>query len=222
MPTTSPEDAKANFRVQFGEELGEALYATICNFMLLTEHWADYCSLYGTSPERVALLNETAPEFFGRLQNTMWDGILLTLSRLTDPAKSPPKRKNLSILQLTELVADPKLRSELTLLQSVAVARCDFARVRRNKRIAHADLELALNPHATALPSATRQKIKLSICSIQSYLEILYAHYSHSAILLEPLDPGFEADFVMSVLENGLTPLREPNLTPPRKAQIPK
>lgn len=55
--------------------------------------WQLYCQLYRKSPERIALLNQAAGLLFGRVQKHLLDGILMSFSRLTDPALGPRRPK---------------------------------------------------------------------------------------------------------------------------------
>jgi hypothetical protein len=58
--------------------------------------WIIYCQLFGTSSERVDILNRSASTFFNVIQKTMLHDIQLSLSKLGDPAGSGA-RKNLTL-----------------------------------------------------------------------------------------------------------------------------
>jgi len=45
--------------------------------VVLHSRWIIYRQLYGTSKERIELLNESAVEFFWIIQDVLWDEILL-------------------------------------------------------------------------------------------------------------------------------------------------
>ena len=73
-----------------GEPLG-GVYSALWQAVSLVHHyWNEYVGNYfGTKPERIILLNETAPQFFRMLQDELWEMSLLHLARITDPANSP-------------------------------------------------------------------------------------------------------------------------------------
>jgi len=48
-------------------------------------HWVTYRQLFGTSPERVELLNRSAGGFFHSVQSLFMNDICLRICRLTDP-----------------------------------------------------------------------------------------------------------------------------------------
>jgi hypothetical protein len=50
--------------------------------------WSMYGQLFGTSEARIDVLNRVAPTFFSTLQSVLLDEVQLTLSRLSDPARS--------------------------------------------------------------------------------------------------------------------------------------
>ena len=85
-----------------GEELGNLYNRLYQELTLLCAKWQEYRKLYAVSPERVALLNRTAPFFFVTAERVFWEDILLHLARLTDPPKSAGK-PNLSIMSLLKI-----------------------------------------------------------------------------------------------------------------------
>src|SRR5947207_2392821 len=100
-------------------------------------------ALYAQGPQRIMLLNQAAPRFFGDLQDMMWRDVLLHLARLTDAPKSAGKR-NLTIQALPDLITDESLTAELSVLVADAVQHSDFVEPWRNRRLAHNDVLLKL------------------------------------------------------------------------------
>ena len=77
--------------------------------------WEFYLQLFGVDEKRIELLNTTAPQFFGVRQDTMFDNLLISISRLTDPPKTGEphkKRESLSLLRLVNSI-DAKQCPEL-------------------------------------------------------------------------------------------------------------
>src|SRR5258705_10772182 len=75
--------------------------------------WQDYKGLFEESPETVAVLNKTAPGFFGRLQWILMNEIVLTITRiLTDPSKNG-KNENLCFEYLVEQATDKTFKDVL-------------------------------------------------------------------------------------------------------------
>ena len=74
--------------------------------------WQTYRDLFGHSPERIDLLNKTAPAFFHRIHGSLWEDILLHLCRITDPRQTM-SRQNLSLTRLPDAIPDVSCRSEV-------------------------------------------------------------------------------------------------------------
>lgn len=106
--------------------------------------WKMYDQLY-MRKETIDLLNESASNTFGLIQNSLIDSILLLICRVTDPHKSRVgKNENLTfeLLKNTSHVANNlelnhKIVYELARLEPFLKE----ARSARNKRISHNDLE---------------------------------------------------------------------------------
>jgi hypothetical protein len=91
MPDQTADEAKKANTEKMGDPLG-AVYSALWQAVAIAFlNWKDYLELFGTSPERIALLNRGAPAFFRMIQDELWEMSLLHLARLTDPAQSPGK-----------------------------------------------------------------------------------------------------------------------------------
>ena len=73
---TAEEAKKANIE-KMGEPLGALFSALWQEVAVLHFHWKEYVELFGTKPERIALLNRAAPHFFRMLQDELWESTLL-------------------------------------------------------------------------------------------------------------------------------------------------
>ncbi|WP_407690639.1 AbiU2 domain-containing protein [Rhodocyclus tenuis] len=68
-----------------GGEIGKVYSALWQEVAWINKKWNQYVELFGTSPERIELLNRAAPSFFRTFQDSLLDDVLLHLARLTDP-----------------------------------------------------------------------------------------------------------------------------------------
>ncbi len=108
--------------------------------------WEIYADLYGANPERIGLLNRTAPTFFATLQGIWINDVQLTLSKLADPAVTF-KRPNLTLETLLQGVSElpePHLATKLRPLLADYRTACERVKTRRNKDIAHFDFATQL------------------------------------------------------------------------------
>ncbi|MDO9051955.1 MAG: hypothetical protein Q7U70_10755 [Methylotenera sp.] len=158
----SAEQSKKQNIVAMGEPLGELYSALWQHLTLLYNKWGDYVALFGTNPERIVLLNKTGASFFRTVQDCLWDDSLLHLARITD-SSSTGKKHNLTIRRISELVNDVKQKAELEAFVDTAVKATAFARDWRNRRIAHRDLQLALD--LPTEPLAVGARLKLPRCA---------------------------------------------------------
>lgn len=197
----------AEVRAQCIEAMGSDLGALYCD---LNDHlldilllWKQYEMLFGVNPETVQVLNDSAPTFFSILQAQLWDGVILGISRLTDPPVSAGK-KTLTIKAIPPLVRDVNVRAMVEAAIDTAVTDAEFTRAHRNKRIAHNDLVHIQNRTANPLPSASRQKIKAGLGSICAVLEVLNGHYRKTTMLYDDIIYDGGAGSVVSLLRDGL------------------
>ena len=78
-----------------GKEFG-SLYNNLWNeHVWLNTKWDEYTVLFGTKPSRIDLLNQAAGKFFRIVQDSLFEGTLLAISRITDLTKTG-KRNNCS------------------------------------------------------------------------------------------------------------------------------
>ncbi len=186
-----------------GSDLG-AMYCDLNDHLLdILLLWKQYELLFGVDLETVQLLNDSAPTFFGILQAQLWDGVMLGISRLTDPPLSGGK-KTLSIKAIPPLVSDLNVRAMVDAAIGKALADAEFTRTHRNKRIAHNDLVHIQDRTANPLPPASRQKIKAGLDSICAVLEVLNGHYRKSTMFYDDIIYDGGAGSVVSLLRDGL------------------
>jgi hypothetical protein len=137
---------------------------------------AEYVELFGTDVERIELLNRAAPNFFGIIQDVLFQDIMLHVARLTDRVESAGK-KNLTVRELPILVR-PEIRGAIERLLEEAKSRTEFCRQWRNRQIAHNDRALALeDKHAEPLPGASRQKLREALAALANVLNAVSEPY---------------------------------------------
>ena len=175
--STSAEEWKQEYLDSMGPELGGFFYLLVNDCLALHLEWAEFKVLYGDSQERIELLNRAAPAFFARLQNTLWEMILLRIARLTmDAPKSGAGKDNLTLRKLPELV-EASIRSQVEILVEDAKRKCAFSSDWRNRRIAHKDLSLALKVSQKPLSSASRLSVGNALEAIVTVLNTAESHY---------------------------------------------
>jgi hypothetical protein len=195
--------AKADHIAKMGEEIGAVYSALWQEVAWLNKKWAQYVELFGTSPERIELLNRAAPAMIRTVQDTLWEDVLLHLARLTDPPKSMGKA-NLSVRHLVALLASSPINTRAESLAAAALNACEFARDWRNRRLAHRDLDLALDQSVQPLAPASRAAVKAALAALEELLNAVSLHYLDSTTFFH-LGPGSEdAVSLLYLLRDGL------------------
>lgn len=96
--------------------------------------------------EVVDLINEAGRDFFGITQTLLAHDIVLTIARLTEP-KQTSGRDNLCLEQLIHFIdagQHGRLRQNIEQIYSGSRPKFSFAKIYRNKLIAHYDLAAKL------------------------------------------------------------------------------
>jgi hypothetical protein len=148
------------------EQIFDALWDEVS---LIHSGWVLYRQLYGNA-ERVELLNRSTRAFFGRLHWVLLDHVLLGICRVTDPAESGGHR-NLTLETLLRGVPCANKLLVATLEGHFADARQKSVpfRTRRNKKVAHADLELAIDD-AEPLSGVSRATVEGALQPIVAFM----------------------------------------------------
>lgn len=167
-----------------GEELGSIYSQLWQELARLYRTWAEYVALFGTKESRVDLLNKAAPAFTRIVQDSLWEGVILHVARLTDPPKSVGKR-NLSVRALEEAVTDSELKLRMSEAVTKALSAAEFCRDWRNRHLAHRDLNLALKLGAEPLLAASRQKVSEALASLSDVLNVVSLKYMGSTTVFD-------------------------------------
>ena len=182
-----------------GTELGTAYHTLWSDVALLFRDWGEFIELF-TNPDRTNLLNDVAPVFFRAVQVVFFEATVLRIARLTDPPKSAGK-SNLTIQRLPTLVNDAALAARLLILIEKAKRAAGFCRDRRNRLLAHRDLELAMGNSAKPVEDATIEKVKAAINALADILNALSLHYLSAATLFHFTEGPGGAAALLQVLK---------------------
>jgi hypothetical protein len=168
--------------------------------------WIIYRQLYGTSSERVDLLNRSASTFFYILQMTLLHEVQLSLSKLGDPAGSGARR-NMTLDALVEQLEDAgqaAVAAEIRPLVAVYHASCKKLRHRRNKSIAHFDLDTMLAAKVTPLEGPSRAEIEAALDALRQVMNHVELHYTQFQTAYEHFIMTHDGDQVITTLARGL------------------
>ena len=169
--------------------------------------WAIYRQLYGTSEARVDILNRSAGTFAHMLQDVLLDDVQLGLAKLGDPATTRVMGsavENLTLSNLCQLVtASGVLTTDLPPLLAAYDAACAKARDRRNKRIAHFDLETMLQPKAS-LSGPSRAEIEAALGALRSVMNRISLHYTGTQTAYDLIVLDSDGESLIATLKRGL------------------
>jgi hypothetical protein len=205
MPTSerTAAQSRADHIAKMGEEIGTIYSALWQEVAWINKKWAQYVELFGTSRERIEILNRAAPSMIRTIQDTLWEDVLLHLARLTDPPKSIGKA-NLSVRRLADLLVSSPIGAKAASLTDTALDTCEFARDWRNRRLAHRDLDLALGQSVQPIAPASRAAVKASLTALEELLNAVSRHYLDSTTLFDLGPGGEDAVSLLYLLRDGL------------------
>jgi hypothetical protein len=168
--------------------------------------WLTYRELFADNPKRIELLNEAAGAFFYIIQDVLLDEIQITLSKLTDPAKTG-KHQNLSLEQLQSQLnahGDPGLSAQCRSTLDALLTKCAAFRERRHKQLAHLDLATSLKLSSQPLPAISQSMIEDALKSVRDYMNAIEGHYNDSEWGYEDFIMRDGADTLLITLRDGL------------------
>jgi len=147
------------------KELQEAFERAKQELTHLHYRWIMYVQLFGKNSYRIDLINQTASNFLVEYQWLVIDSMVLSLSKLTDPAQMRGNW-NLSFTYLADKIekSDKKnIVSELRNILCELNTSVEHFREIRNKKIAHNDLAVALDSENSPLPGVSRADVKQAL-----------------------------------------------------------
>lgn len=168
-------------------------------------YWKIYHQLYAHSEQRIALLNETGPMVFYVLQHLLLDEVTLAICRLTDPAVTG-KKENHSLGRLAAGVQEKELSEKLQAAMKKVQELAKPFRDRRNRAIAHSDLETKLRLETNPLPGISREMVENTLEQIRGLMNAYDLHYFKNTTLYEEviLPLGADGDFLSEQLRRAI------------------
>jgi hypothetical protein len=202
----SGDEVRADYIVAMGEDLGSLFYAASHELTWTHWRWNQYRALFAEKPSRIELLNEAAALFFRIVQDVLFDDTVLSISKLLASPESRGK-PNLTVRRIPSLLPDPILRDHISMLIEEAKTSAEFAFDRRNRQIAHIDLDLALYRSAQPLAIATREKVETSLSVLRNILNDVELKYCNAHTMYTSSSTPGDAVSLMYTIREGL--LRE-------------
>jgi hypothetical protein len=181
---TAPQIRDDNIET-LGQGLGELYTELWQNLARLHLKNEEYVALFSADPSRIELLNHCAPQFFRIIQDSLWNDILLGITRISDrPCTSG--NPNLTVHRLPKLNSHQDIANDLNLLLSEVNSATEFARDWRNRHIAHRDLNLALqNQLAEPLADASMNCVKAALSALGKVLNCISERYQNTTTMFE-------------------------------------
>lgn len=199
----SAEQVKKKFIDSFPDETGDLFHKLWNDVALLHFSWKSYRSLYGTSPERIKLLNYTASHFFHFLEQVLRNDVLLRITRLTDRARTGDKT-NASLEYIIKKL-EPYIEKESfsNILRSYKKLKISSNKVTkiRNLKIAHKDLNFALDQEQNMALGISRQEIEELLKNIRETLGEIEKYFIGTSTSHEYILTYDDAETLMFALE---------------------
>lgn len=187
-------------------EINEVFEELKSEITWLHGRWVVYRQLFAESQKRFDLLNASASSFFFLLQYVLLSDVQITLSKLTDPAKTG-KFENLSLKQVQERLeahADAALAVRVRSILDQLHEKCEPFRLWRNKRLAHADLTTAMKSSPNPLPGISRSMIEAALELIRMYMNEIELYYFNSKTSYEHFIMSTDGDTLVTILRYGM------------------
>lgn len=197
------KELKAEILAAFPPGKGELFYQLYNDVSSLHFHWKNYRSLFGTSPERIDLLNWSAPTFFAFLDDILRDDIILRIARLTDPAQTAG-RDNLSLARLIDELSsyvEPDFVEELEFKLEALRTYCEPIRQLGTRTLVHEDLAAALTYHPEPLPGVSGAFIEGAVGQISHLMNDIEGKFRDSPTAYGGIDAAGNAESLIFALE---------------------
>ena len=188
------------------------IYETIENELTwLHGRWIMYRQLFGGDSETLALLNQSAPTFFGMLQFLWLDYVVLEICSLTD-RPSTFGRENLVLKQLYEKLdrrKHPDLGRELIERDREVEKTCGRLRTIRNRRIAHRDQHAALGAYQTPVLGVSRKDVDDALEAMRAYVNTFRLAFMDSEMAFDQFELKDDAMTLVGKLQFALENMPE-------------
>jgi hypothetical protein len=187
---------------RFPAEVQELWAELSSDVVWLHGRWKIYRQLFGTSKERVDLLNETASTFAWMLQDLLLHDVQLAISKIGDPP-GRANNKNLTLKRLQMALRDAgetevadRMNDPLTEFDTA----CEKVRFRRNKWLAHSDLPTLLNARAVPLLAPSREEIETTLAALRKVMHAVEKKYTESQTAYERFVMKEDGEHLISAL----------------------
>lgn len=203
------DEAAADYAAKLGVKDGAILHRLVNESWYLHRFWGEYLALFGGSASRIDLLNDASGPFFRLLQDELFDSVLLSLCRLTDPVSSQGNdaRANVTISALPAMCKrHGRTEEEAEALEGqIATARnkASFAVDWRNRHIGHRSLDLVLG-RGPELQKATRQKVREAIIAIHAVISRAHILLQGSSLFADFSPAVGGAEELLMLLRDGV------------------
>ena len=207
----SAEEVTADFLERFPAGTGALAHELWSNIGQLHLNWNNYRALFGTSPERIEVLNWAAPSFFGLLDGILRHNVFMGIARLTDPpATSGHQNASLrTLLNALRSALTPSMFSDLDRNLADLERYCKPIRDVRDRLIAHDDLATALDYHPDPLAGISRAFVEGSLLRLREWFGTIEALYRGNPTSHEYVISRGDGDYLMSVLQSAQEWARE-------------
>jgi hypothetical protein len=161
----------------------------------LQTKWDFFEHLYD-SQENAALLSELALASFNVIRGALVTDFVMGISRLTDPPQSgrAPVQDNLTLSALVLMCADVPEAAEWQLQCDNLKTIAEPMRRQRNKRLAHRDLNTAINPKESPLPGVSKADIKRFLQGATDLMNMILQHFDDAELYFHgPTHGGAES-----------------------------
>lgn len=186
--------------LRFPEPVQE-IWATLSSDVVwLHGRWIIYRQLFGTSKERVDLFNETAGTVAVIFQDVLLRDVQITISKLGDHAKSR-QNDNLTLRRLQmELrnAGEADVADQLEPLLDAFETASKTVRTRRNKWIAHSDLDTLLAARAKSLLGPSRAEIEDILAALRDVMNCVELKYTDATTAYEHFDMRHTGEHVIT------------------------
>ena len=163
----------------------------------------EYKVVFSNDPERLSLLNNTAPFFFVKLYKYYWDEFIMSISRFTDPGVQR-NFKNLSILSLKEYsdLLPPDGKAKFLSNLDTIVVEAEIIRNYRNKNISHRSKEAqVIIPEK--METFNVDKVEKIYTLIEDCLNIFYGFFDNTTEFHGPIIITHGAQTMLNYLSEG-------------------
>lgn len=168
--------------------------------------WIIYRQLYGTSPERIQLLNQSAGTFFNVLNQMLLQDVQLSLSKLCDPAGTGT-RTNMTLAALVDAFKtcdESTLVAKLEPLLAAFDISCSKIRHRRDKWIAHFDRATMLGSKVNPRQGPSRNEIEVALAALRAFMNCVQLYYLDSQTMYAHFVMDSDGEHLIFALKRAL------------------